>query len=45
MSGEAAIQFVDERAAEAQQRFEALKNEMTGQGPTAPFLPSGGGEK
>jgi hypothetical protein len=45
MSGEAAIQFVDERAAEAQQRFEALKNEMTGQGPMAPFLPSGGGEK
>ena len=31
MSKEAAIQFVDDRAGEAQQRFDQLKNEMTGQ--------------
>jgi len=30
MNGEAAIQFVDDRAREAQERFQALKNEMTG---------------
>jgi hypothetical protein len=30
MTGEAAIQFVDDRAREAQERFQALKNEMTG---------------
>jgi len=29
MSKEAAIQFVDDRAGEAQQRFDQLKNEMT----------------
>ncbi|WP_407154068.1 hypothetical protein [Bradyrhizobium sp. STM 3557] len=33
MSGEAAIAFVDNRAREAQERFQALKNEMTGQRP------------
>ena len=37
MSGDAAVSFVDGRAREAQERFDALKNEMTGQGPTAPI--------
>jgi len=45
MSAEAAIKFVDERASEAGLRFEALKNEMTGQGPMAPILMPGFGEK
>jgi hypothetical protein len=45
MSAEAAIKFVDERASEAGLRFEALKNEMTGQGPMAPILIPGIGEK
>jgi hypothetical protein len=45
MSGEAAIQFVDDRAREAQERFQALKNEMTGHGPAAPILAAGGAEK
>ena len=45
MSAEAAIKLVDTRAREAQERFEALKNEMTGKGPAAPFLPAGPGEK
>jgi len=45
MSGEAAIQFADDRAREAQERFQALKNEMIGQGPPAPFLAASGGEK
>jgi hypothetical protein len=31
MSKEAAIQFVDDRAGEAQRRFDQLKSEMTGQ--------------
>jgi hypothetical protein len=31
MSGDAAIQFVDDRASEARRRFEQLKGEMTGQ--------------
>jgi hypothetical protein len=34
MSKESAIQFVDDRAGEAQRRFDQLKNEMTGQGAT-----------
>jgi hypothetical protein len=45
MTAEAAIKLVDTRAREAAERFEALKNEMTGKGPIAPFLPSGTGEK
>jgi len=45
MNGEAAIQFVDDRAREAQERFQALKNEMTGHGPAAPILASGAAEK
>ncbi|UFZ05677.1 hypothetical protein LQG66_05015 [Bradyrhizobium ontarionense] len=45
MTAEAAVELVDTRAREAAERFEALKNEMTGKGPTAPFLPNGTGEK
>jgi hypothetical protein len=41
MSGEAAIAFVDDRAREAQERFQALKNEMSGHGPAAPIRASG----
>ncbi len=37
MSGEAAIHFVDDRAREAQEHFQALKNEMSGHGPAAPI--------
>jgi hypothetical protein len=44
MSGDAAVSFVDGRAREAQQRFDALKNEMTGQGPTVPISAPAGGE-
>lgn len=35
MSADAAVKFVDERESEARQRFEALKNEMTGSGAAA----------
>jgi len=45
MSGEAAVTFVDARATEAQQRYEALRREMTGHGPAVPILMPGGGEK
>lgn len=45
MSAEAAIKYVDERAAAAHERFEALKNEMTGQGPPVPIIIAGAGEK
>jgi len=45
MSGEAAIAFVDDRAREAQERFQALRNEMSGRGPAAPTLASGAAEK
>jgi hypothetical protein len=45
MSAEAAIKLVDTRASEAEARFEALKNEMTGKGPPAPFATTGPGEK
>jgi hypothetical protein len=38
MSGDAAIRFVDARATDAQQRYEALKSEMTGQRPPMPIL-------
>ncbi|MGJ4939461.1 hypothetical protein ACQR1W_02730 [Bradyrhizobium sp. HKCCYLS1011] len=40
MSAEAAIKLVDDRAAEAHARFEALKSEMIGHGP--PPLPTAG---
>jgi hypothetical protein len=39
MTAEAAVKTVDTRAREAIERFEALKNEMTGKGPAAAFLP------
>jgi hypothetical protein len=45
MGGEAAIQFVDDRAREAQAHFQALKNEMTGHGPAGPILASGSAGK
>jgi hypothetical protein len=45
MSGDAAIKFVDARAAEAEERFAALRSEMTGRGPPAPILMQGIGEK
>ncbi|CAL77578.1 conserved hypothetical protein [Bradyrhizobium sp. ORS 278] len=35
MTAEAAVKTVDARAREAIERFEALKNEMTGKGPVA----------
>jgi hypothetical protein len=35
MSGDAAIQFVDDRADEARRRFEQFKDEMTGHNATA----------
>jgi len=44
MSGEAAIRFVDDRAREAQERFQALKNEMTGRGTPAPIAAAGAAE-
>jgi hypothetical protein len=44
MSSDAAVGLVDARAREAQERFEALRSEMTGLGPSAPILASGGGE-
>lgn len=36
MNADAAIKFVDARAIEAEERFAALKSEMTGRGPPAP---------
>jgi hypothetical protein len=44
MSGEAAIAFVDDRAREAQERFQALKNEMSGHRPAASIPASGAAE-
>jgi hypothetical protein len=44
MSGDAAMSFVDARAREAQERFDALRNEMTGQRSTAPIPAPGVGE-
>ena len=38
MTAEAAVKLVDVRAREAVERFEALKNEMTGKGPATPFV-------
>ena len=40
MSGEAAIQFIDEREQAARQRFERLKTEMTGPNPPERDRPS-----
>jgi hypothetical protein len=44
MSGDAAIRFVDEREAEARQRFEALRSEMTGRSAAADFARNDGSE-
>ena len=41
MNAEAAVKLVDARARDAIERFEALKNEMTGKGPAAPFVATG----
>jgi hypothetical protein len=42
LSGEAAISFVDARVREAQLRFDALRNEITGRGSVTPILALGG---
>jgi hypothetical protein len=44
MSGDAAIQFVDDRESEAQHRFEQLKNEMTGRAAFADLVRKDSGE-
>jgi hypothetical protein len=40
MCGDAAVKFVDAHASEAKNRFDALKNEMTGQGPPPAPIPA-----
>lgn len=44
MSREAAIKFVDDREAEARQRFESLRNEMSGRGAGADLFRKDSGE-
>jgi hypothetical protein len=44
MSADAAVRFVDERASEALQRFEALKSEMIGRGRAANLVSNDSGE-
>jgi hypothetical protein len=44
MSGDAAVKFVDDREAEARQRFEALKSEMAGRGAAANLVRKDSGE-
>jgi hypothetical protein len=44
MSGDAAINFVDECESQAQRRFEAIRSEMTGRAAAANFLWNDGGE-
>jgi hypothetical protein len=44
MAGDAAIRLVDDRASEARQRYEALKNEMAGRSAAALLLHKSGGE-
>jgi hypothetical protein len=44
LSRTAAIQLVDQRENEARQRFEQLKNEMTGRGAVANLVRKDGGE-
>lgn len=44
MSGDAAVQFVDDRESEARRRFEALKTEMTGHRAAANFVRKDRGE-
>jgi hypothetical protein len=45
MSGDAAINFVDECESEAQRRFEAIRSEMTGRAAAANLVRNDGGEK
>ena len=44
LSGDAAVKFVDDREAEARQRFEALKSEMAGRGAAASLVRKDSGE-
>jgi hypothetical protein len=44
MSGDAAVNFVDECESEAQRRFEAIRSEMTGRAATANLVRNDGGE-
>ena len=44
MSADAAVRFVDERASDARQQFEALKSEMTGRGRAANLVSNDSGE-
>jgi len=44
MTKDAAIRFVDDRAGEARQRFEQLKNEMAGRGAAAKLVRNDAGE-
>jgi hypothetical protein len=44
MSADAAIRFVDDQAAEARQRFEALRNEMAGRAAAANVIRNDGSE-
>jgi hypothetical protein len=44
MSGDAAIQFVDERESDAQRRFEAIRSEMTGRHASANLVRNDDGE-
>jgi hypothetical protein len=44
MTGDAAIQFVDDREREAQRRFELLKSEMTGRAAAANLVRKDSGE-
>ena len=44
MSGDSAVKFVDDREAEARQRFEAIKSEMAGRDAAANLVRKDGGE-
>lgn len=44
LTGDAAIRLVDARESEARQRFEQLRNEMTGRGAAANLVRNAGGE-
>jgi hypothetical protein len=44
MSGDAAVEFVDDRESEARQRFEQLKSEMIGRSAAANLVRKDGGE-
>lgn len=44
MTGDAAVQLVDEREGEAHRRFELLRNEIAGRSSVAEFVRKGSGE-